>query len=85
MTSGNAAGGVVGPGVLLDISLSQGRPWLAPGTPTGAVELDRAAEFAVVQVDTWKIGVRPKETLAALLATAHRIHSGHGLVDRRDL
>jgi hypothetical protein len=46
----NAAGGMVGRGVLLDIPLSQGRPWLEPGTAIGATELDRAAEFAGVEV-----------------------------------
>lgn len=46
----NAAGAMVGRGVLLDIPRSQGLPWLEPGTPIGAAELDRAAEFGGVQV-----------------------------------
>ncbi|HEV7207545.1 MAG TPA: cyclase family protein [Mycobacteriales bacterium] len=46
----NAAGAMVGRGVLLDIPRSQGLRWLEPGTPIGAAELDRAAEFGGVSV-----------------------------------
>lgn len=46
----NAAGAMVGRGVLLDVPRSQGLRWLEPGTAIGAAELNRAAEFAGVEV-----------------------------------
>ncbi|MBO0829485.1 MAG: cyclase family protein [Streptosporangiales bacterium] len=46
----NAAGGMVGRGVLLDVPRSMGVPWLEPGTPIGADDLDRAAKQAGVSV-----------------------------------
>ncbi|MBF8184578.1 cyclase family protein [Nonomuraea sp. K274] len=46
----NAAGGMVGRGVLLDVPRSQGVPWLEPGTAIGAEELQRAVDFAGVTV-----------------------------------
>lgn len=46
----NAAGDMVGRGVLLDIPRSIDADWLEPGTPIGASELDRAATHAGVDV-----------------------------------
>jgi kynurenine formamidase len=46
----NAANGMVGRGVLLDIPRTLGVPWLEPGTAIGATELERAAEHAGVSV-----------------------------------
>jgi kynurenine formamidase len=46
----NAAGSMVGRGVLLDIPRSQGVPWLEPGTAIGAADLDRAAGQAGVEI-----------------------------------
>lgn len=46
----NAASGMVGRGVLLDVPRALGVPWLEPGTAIGAAELDRAARHARVDV-----------------------------------
>lgn len=46
----NGSDGMVGRGVLLDVPRSQGVPWLERGTPIGAAELDRAAEYGQVDV-----------------------------------
>jgi kynurenine formamidase len=46
----NAAGGMVGRGVLLDIPRSMGVPWLEPGTAIGADDLDRAASQQGVEI-----------------------------------
>jgi kynurenine formamidase len=46
----NAAGDMVGRGVLLDVARSMGVDWLEQGTPIGADELDRAVEHAGVDV-----------------------------------
>lgn len=46
----NAADSMVGRGVLLDIPRSKGLPWLEPGTPIGADDLDRAAEQQGVEI-----------------------------------
>jgi len=46
----NAAGGMVGRGVLLDIPRSMGVPWLEPGTAIGADDLDRAAGQQGVEI-----------------------------------
>ena len=46
----NAAGGMVGRGVLLDIPRSMGVQWLEPGTAIGADDLDRAASQQGVQI-----------------------------------
>ncbi|HSK97761.1 MAG TPA: cyclase family protein [Euzebyales bacterium] len=46
----NAAGDMVGRGVLLDVARSSGKDWLEPGTPIGADELDRAVAHAGVEV-----------------------------------
>lgn len=46
----NAADGMVGRGVLLDVPRSQGLQWLEPGTAIGADELKRAEEAAGVTV-----------------------------------
>lgn len=46
----NAADGMVGRGVLLDIPRSQGVSWLEPGSAIGAEELERASEYAGVTV-----------------------------------
>jgi kynurenine formamidase len=46
----NAAGGMVGRGVLLDIPRSTGVPWLEPGTAIGADDLDRAASQQGVEI-----------------------------------
>ena len=46
----NAAGDMVGRGVLLDIPRSIDADWLEPGTPIGASELDRAVAHAGVEV-----------------------------------
>lgn len=42
----NAAGSMVGRGVLLDIPRALGVPWLEPGYAIGAAELDKAVELA---------------------------------------
>ncbi|HEX5113872.1 MAG TPA: cyclase family protein [Pseudonocardiaceae bacterium] len=46
----NAAGGMVGRGVLLDLPRTLGVPWLEPGTAIGGAELDHAARQAGVTV-----------------------------------
>ncbi|HEY7263266.1 MAG TPA: cyclase family protein [Trebonia sp.] len=46
----NAAGGMVGRGVLLDIPRSMGVQWLEPGTAIGADDLDRAASQQGVKI-----------------------------------
>ena len=46
----NAAGGMVGRGVLLDLPRTFGVPWLEPGRAIGADDLDRAARHAGVTV-----------------------------------
>jgi kynurenine formamidase len=46
----NAAGGMVGRGVLLDIPRSMGVPWLEPGTAIGGEDLDRAASQQGVEI-----------------------------------
>jgi len=46
----NAAGDMVGRGVLLDVARSEGQDWLEPGTPIGAEDLDRATAHAGVEV-----------------------------------
>ncbi|HEY1572486.1 MAG TPA: cyclase family protein [Pseudonocardiaceae bacterium] len=46
----NAAGGMVGRGVLLDLPRTLGVPWLEPGTAIGRTELDQAAQQAGVTV-----------------------------------
>jgi kynurenine formamidase len=46
----NAAAGMVGRGVLLDMPRSMGVPWLEPGTAIGADDLDRAAEREGVEI-----------------------------------
>jgi kynurenine formamidase len=46
----NAAGAMVGRGVLLDLPRTQGVPWLEPGTPVSGADLDAAARLAGVEV-----------------------------------
>jgi kynurenine formamidase len=46
----NAADGMVGRGVLLDIPRALGVPWLEPGTAIGADELSKAESHAGVEV-----------------------------------
>lgn len=48
----NAADGMVGRGVLLDMPRSMGVPWLDPGTAIGADDLDRAADRQGVEIGT---------------------------------
>jgi kynurenine formamidase len=48
----NAAGGMVGRGVLLDMPRALGVPWLEPGTAISADDLDRAAARQRVQIGT---------------------------------
>jgi len=46
----NAAGGMVGRGVLLDVPRAMGLEWLEPGTAIAGDDLDRAVEHAGVTV-----------------------------------
>ncbi len=46
----NAAGAMVGRGVLLDVPRALGVDWLEPGTAIGAAELDRACALGGVEV-----------------------------------
>lgn len=46
----NAADGMVGRGVLLDIPRAKGVEWLEPGTAIDAGDLDRAADLAGVEI-----------------------------------
>jgi kynurenine formamidase len=48
----NAADGMVGRGVLLDLPRAMGVPWLEPGTAIGADDLDRAAARQHVEIGT---------------------------------